>query len=63
MLPPGDVFNSVCSDSKMMGAGGQPIIVLSQGTKRESGHHVQIGNITACKVNCFGIEFNIRAEI
>ncbi|GMR36354.1 hypothetical protein PMAYCL1PPCAC_06549, partial [Pristionchus mayeri] len=35
--------------SKMMGAGGQPIIVLSQGTKRESGHQVQIGNITACK--------------
>ncbi|KAK6029027.1 T-complex protein 1, gamma subunit [Ostertagia ostertagi] len=33
----------------MRGAGQQPIIVLSQGTKRESGHQVQIGNITACK--------------
>ncbi|CAB3405645.1 unnamed protein product [Caenorhabditis bovis] len=33
----------------MRGASQQPIIVLSQGTKRESGHQVQIGNITACK--------------
>ncbi|CAI4232711.1 unnamed protein product [Auanema sp. JU1783] len=33
----------------MRGGGQQPIIVLSQGTKRESGHQVQIGNITACK--------------
>lgn len=47
----------------MMGAGGQPIIVLSQGTKRESGHHVQIGNITACKVNYLGITYNISVEI
>ena len=29
---------------------GAPIIVLSQGTKRESGHQVQTGNITAAKV-------------
>uniref|UniRef100_A0A914UR31 T-complex protein 1 subunit gamma n=1 Tax=Plectus sambesii TaxID=2011161 RepID=A0A914UR31_9BILA len=29
--------------------GGQPIIILSKNTKRESGHHVQIGNITATK--------------
>lgn len=34
----------------MRGASQQPIIVLSQGTKRESGHQVQIGNINACKV-------------
>ncbi|EGT31932.1 hypothetical protein CAEBREN_03119 [Caenorhabditis brenneri] len=33
----------------MRGAGQQPIIVLSQGTKRESGHQVQVGNINACK--------------
>ncbi|CAD6194908.1 unnamed protein product [Caenorhabditis auriculariae] len=33
----------------MRGAGQQPIIVLSQGTKRESGHQVQVGNISACK--------------
>ncbi|CAI2347067.1 unnamed protein product [Caenorhabditis sp. 36 PRJEB53466] len=33
----------------MRGASQQPIIVLSQGTKRESGHQVQIGNINACK--------------
>uniref|UniRef100_A0A1I7WVV6 T-complex protein 1 subunit gamma n=1 Tax=Heterorhabditis bacteriophora TaxID=37862 RepID=A0A1I7WVV6_HETBA len=35
----------------MRGGGQQPIIVLSQGTKRESGHQVQIGNIAACKVS------------
>ncbi|VDK41764.1 unnamed protein product [Anisakis simplex] len=29
--------------------GGAPIIVLSQGTKRESGHQVQLGNIAAAK--------------
>ncbi|TMS35826.1 hypothetical protein L596_003138 [Steinernema carpocapsae] len=34
--------------SKMM-RGNAPIIVLSQNTKRESGHQVQIGNITAAK--------------
>lgn len=34
----------------MRGGGQQPIIVLSQGTKRESGHQVQLGNISACKV-------------
>lgn len=30
--------------------GGAPIIVLSHGTKRESGHQVQLGNIAAAKV-------------
>lgn len=40
-----------------MRPGGQPIIVLSQGTKRESGHQVQIGNITACKVRNYTLEF------
>uniref|UniRef100_A0A915AS65 T-complex protein 1 subunit gamma n=2 Tax=Parascaris TaxID=6254 RepID=A0A915AS65_PARUN len=29
--------------------GGAPIIVLSHGTKRESGHQVQVGNIAAAK--------------
>ncbi|VDM61602.1 unnamed protein product [Angiostrongylus costaricensis] len=33
----------------MRGASQQPVIVLSQATKRESGHQVQIGNIMACK--------------
>lgn len=33
----------------MRGGGQQPVIVLSQGTKRESGYQVQSGNISACK--------------
>jgi T-complex protein 1 subunit gamma len=32
------------------GGGGMPIIVLSQNTKRESGHKVQAGNIHASKI-------------
>ncbi|CAJ0937012.1 unnamed protein product, partial [Mesorhabditis belari] len=33
----------------MRGGGQQPVIVLSLGTKRESGYQVQTGNIAACK--------------